>query len=90
MVGFAAGEFPRIPLNLALLKSCNIRGVFWGGWQANRPQEVPALIAELMSLYEAGKIRPHVSARYPLEQAGDAISHLASRSALGKVVVTVE
>ena len=89
VIGFPAG-IPAIPLNLTLLKSCNIVGVFWGAAVARDPAGHQRNVAELMDLYAAGKIKPHVSARYPLERAGEAITHLAERRAIGKVVVTVD
>ncbi|MFN4177807.1 NADPH:quinone oxidoreductase family protein [Phenylobacterium sp.] len=90
VVGFAAGEIPKIPLNLALLKGCDIVGVFWGAWVGKNPEKHRESIAELMKMYEAGKIKPYVSERFPLSRAADAIKHLASRKAMGKVVVTVD
>ncbi len=89
VVGFPAG-IPRVPLNLALLKSCDICGVFWGAAVARDPAAHAQNIKALMGLYEAGKIRPHVSEHYPLDRAAEAITHLATRKALGKVVVMVE
>ena len=90
VVGFAAGEIPKIPLNLALLKGCQIVGVFWGGWVAKNPEKHRKNVAELLEMYAAGKIKPFISERFPLERAGEAITHLATRKALGKVVVTVD
>jgi NADPH:quinone reductase len=89
VVGFPAG-IPRLPLNLALLKSCDIVGVFWGAAVARDPRAHQQNVKELFALYAAGKIRPHVSEHYPLARAGEAISRLASRQALGKVVVTMD
>ena len=89
VIGFPAG-IPRIPLNLALLKSCDICGVFWGAAVARDPVAHAKNLKELFQLYNEGKIRPHVSEHYPLARAAEAISHLASRKALGKVVVMVE
>jgi len=89
VVGFAAGEIPRIPLNLALLKSCDIRGVFYGAWARRNPPLERQLIAELLELYAQGKIAPYISERFPLERGGEAIAHLGGRKALGKVLVTV-
>ncbi|MGH6958292.1 MAG: NADPH:quinone oxidoreductase family protein [Caulobacteraceae bacterium] len=89
VIGFPAG-IPRVPLNLALLKSCDICGVFWGAAVARDPKAHAKNVKELMDLYVSGKIRPHVSEHYPLERAPEAIAHLASRKALGKVVVTVD
>ena len=89
VVGFAAGEIPKIPLNLALLKGCEIVGVFWGAWVGKNPERHQASIAELMKMYVDGKIKPHIQARFPLERGGEAITMLAERKAMGKVVVTV-
>jgi NADPH2:quinone reductase len=89
VIGFPAG-IPRIPLNLALLKGCDIVGVFWGAAVARDPAGHQRNVAELMALYAEGKIKPHVSERFPLARAGEAISHLAARKALGKVVVTID
>lgn len=89
VIGFPAG-IPAVPLNLMLLKSCNIVGVFWGAAVARDPAAHAQNVKELMALYAAGKIRPHVSEHFPLERAGEAIAHLASRKAMGKVVVTTE
>ena len=89
VIGFPAG-IPRIPLNLALLKSCDIVGVFWGAAVARDPKAHQQNVKELMDLYAAGKIKPFVSERFPLAKAADAIAHLASRKAMGKVVVTMD
>jgi len=88
VIGFPAG-IPKIPLNLTLLKSCQIVGVFWGAFTARNPAENAENVKELLALYTAGKIRPHVSARFPMDQAGEAIRQLSSRKAQGKVVVTM-
>jgi NADPH2:quinone reductase len=90
VIGFAAGEIPRIPLNLALLKGCDIVGVFWGTWTQKNPGLFAQSIEELLQMYAAGKIKPYVSERFPLSKGADAIAHLGSRQAMGKVVVTVD
>lgn len=90
VVGFAAGDIPKIPLNLALLKGCDIVGVFWGSWVGKNPKRHAQSVQELLQFYADGKIKPHVSERFPLAKAPDAIRHLASRQAMGKVVVTVD
>jgi NADPH2:quinone reductase len=90
VVGFAAGDIPKIPLNLALLKGCDIVGVFWGNWTARNPGLFLQSIDELIEMYVAGKIKPYVSERFPLEKGADAIAHLGSRKAMGKVVVTMD
>jgi len=89
VVGFPAG-IPRIPLNLPLLKGCDIVGVFWGTAVARDPKAHLQNVRELFDLYAAGKIKPFVSERFPLAKAADAIAHLASRKAMGKVVVTMD
>jgi NADPH:quinone reductase len=88
VIGFPAG-IPKIPLNLTLLKGCDIVGVFWGAAVARDPKGHQENVRELLGLYAEGKIKPYVSERFPLERAADAITHLASRKAMGKVVVTV-
>ena len=89
VVGFAGGAIPRIPLNLALLKGCDIRGVFWGAWLERNSHRNLQNAAELIALYQAGRIRPTISERFPLDRAAQAIERLASRAAMGKIVVTV-
>lgn len=89
VVGFPAG-IARLPLNLTLLKSCDVCGVFWGAFTARDPQKNAEHVAELFDLLKAGKINPRVSARFPLERGGEAIAMLADRKAVGKVVVTME
>ena len=89
VVGFPAG-IPALPLNLTLLKSVSVIGVFWGAHVAREPQGHVTNMTELMRFYAEGKIRPRISRTYPLVQAADAIRALGDRSALGKVVVTVD
>ncbi len=88
VVGFPAG-IAKLPLNLTLLKSCDVCGVFWGAFAARDPKRNHANIAELFDLYAAGKIRPHISGTYPLERGGEAIAKLGDREATGKLVVTI-
>ncbi len=89
VVGFAAGDIPKIPLNLALLKGCQIVGVFWGAFVGREPERHRRNASELMQWWQQGKLRPHVSSTYPLERAGEALRELADRRAMGKVVVNV-
>jgi len=89
VVGFPAG-IPKLPLNLTLLKSCQVVGVFWGAFSRRDPKANAANIAELMALYAKGAIKPVVSERFPLSRAGEAIARLAARKAMGKIVVTME
>lgn len=88
VIGFPAG-IPKIPLNLTLLKSCQVVGVFWGAAVARDPKANDANIAELFDLHAKGKIKPRISAHFPLERGGEAIQHLADRKVQGKVVVTI-
>ncbi len=88
VIGFPAG-IPKIPLNLTLLKSCDIRGVFWGAFALRDPAANAAHVDALFALWSEGKIGPKVSATYPLERAGDAIAALRDRKAVGKLVVTL-
>jgi NADPH:quinone reductase-like Zn-dependent oxidoreductase len=89
VVGFTAG-IAKLPLNLTLLKACDVRGVFWGAWTAREPAQFKAEVAQLFDMVKAGKIRPRVSARYPLAKGGEAIALLENRLAVGKVVVTMD
>ncbi len=89
VVGFPAG-IPKLPLNLTLLKSCDVCGVFWGAFAARDPKGNAAHVATLFRLWDEGKIAPKVSATYPLERGGDAIAALAARTVIGKVVVTLD
>ncbi|WP_191992982.1 NADPH:quinone oxidoreductase family protein [Sphingomonas parva] len=86
VVGFPAG-IPKLPLNLTLLKSCDVRGVFWGAFAARDPEANRRHIETLFRLWDEGKIAPKVSRTWPLEQGGEAIAHMAARKALGKLVV---
>jgi NADPH:quinone reductase len=88
VVGFPAG-IAKLPLNLTLLKSCDVCGVFWGAFAARDPKRNHANIAELFDLYAAGKIKPVISEVFPLERAGEAIARLGDRKAVGKLVVTI-
>lgn len=89
VVGFPAG-IPKLPLNLTLLKSCDVRGVFWGAFAARDPKANAAHIETLFRLWREGKIAPKVSRTWPLERGGEAIAHMAARKAVGKLVVTME
>jgi NADPH2:quinone reductase len=88
VIGFPQG-IAKLPLNLALLKSCQVVGVFWGAFAARDPKGNAQNAMELFALYERQAIKPRISKRFPLREAGAAISWLAERRALGKVVVTV-
>jgi NADPH2:quinone reductase len=89
VIGFAAGEIPRIPLNLPLLRGCQVVGVFWGAFAQRHPAHRQRTLDELGALWRDAKLHPYVSATYPLERAGEALTDLAARRATGRVVVTV-
>ncbi len=89
VVGFPAG-IAKMPLNLTLLKSCDIAGVFWGAFTAREPVKFRQQVEELFELMKAGKIDPLVSETFPLERGGEAIAKLESRQAVGKLVVTMD
>jgi NADPH2:quinone reductase len=89
VVGFAAGEIPKIPLNLVLLKGCAIVGVFWGDFVRREPDRFAASVARLSAWYREGKLRPHVSRTFPLERTAEALRLMADRQVVGKVVISV-
>lgn len=88
VVGFAAGDIPKVPLNLALLKGCSIVGVFWGAFTRNEPENNRRNNEELMQLYAQGKVKPHIHATYPLERAAEALNDVMYKRVSGKVVLT--
>lgn len=88
VVGFPAG-IPRLPLNLTLLKSCDVCGVFWGAFVAREPSAHAAHMARLFRLWATGEIAPVISAVLPFEQGGEAIARIARRESIGKLVVKV-
>ncbi len=88
VVGFPAG-IPKIPLNLTLLKGCQIVGVFWGAHTLREPKAHEENMADLYRMYAEGKIKPRISARFPLEKAADALTLMQDRKVLGKVVLDV-
>jgi len=87
VIGFAAGEIPKMPLNLALLKGCDIRGVFWGNWARLNPEKNRANLEKLVKWTAEGKISSHVDRTFPLAQTADALKVLAGRKAMGKVIL---
>ncbi|HEY2032447.1 MAG TPA: NADPH:quinone oxidoreductase family protein [Rhizomicrobium sp.] len=89
VIGFAAGNIPKVPLNLTLLKGCQIVGVFWGAMAARDPKHAADSMQRLLNMVAAGKLKPYVSEHFPLADAGKAIRLLMDRKAKGKVVVTV-
>jgi NADPH2:quinone reductase len=87
VVGFAAGEIPKLPLNLVLLKSCDVRGVFWGSWTEREPAAHRANMADVLRWCAEGKLSAHVHAVYPLAEAAKALNAIATRKVMGKVVL---
>jgi NADPH2:quinone reductase len=88
VVGFAAGEIPKIPLNLPLLKGCSIVGVFWGDLTRREPGTFFERARQLGAWYQEGRLKPAVSMTLPLERAAEALSLVASRQVKGKIVLT--
>ncbi|WP_434417723.1 NADPH:quinone oxidoreductase family protein [Nannocystis pusilla] len=87
VVGFAAGEIPKIPLNLVLLKGCQIVGVFWGAFAARDPAKNHANAERIFAAVAAGQLRPHVDASLPFARAGEALARMERREVLGKLVL---
>jgi NADPH2:quinone reductase len=87
VIGFAAGDIPRVPLNLPLLKGCSIVGVFYGEHGTRSPQEQRALVDELIEMLASGRIKPEVTAQFPLDDAAGALRELMDRKVVGKAVV---
>jgi NADPH2:quinone reductase len=87
VIGFAAGEIPKLPLNLVLLKSCDIRGVIWGAWVARNPQGQRALMTEIVRWCAEGKLSAHVHKVYPLAEIAAALKAIADRKVMGKIVL---
>ena len=87
VVGFAAGDIPKIPLNLALLKGCQIVGVFWGQFVMREPEKNRAHAAKVFGAIAAGKLAPHVDATFPFARASEALARMEQRKVLGKVLL---
>jgi len=87
VIGFTTGDIPRIPLNLPLLKGCSIVGVFWGAFSGRDPRRSQQYLQELLTWFAEGRLKPHISASYPLEQAAQALNDVMERKVMGKVVL---
>jgi len=87
VVGFTAGEIPKLPLNLVLLKGCDIRGVFWGSWTKREPQKQHALLTDVARWAAEGKLSAHVHAVYPLSEIVTAMKLISDRKVMGKIVL---
>jgi NADPH2:quinone reductase len=90
VIGFAGGEIPRLPANVPLLKGSAIVGVYWGEWLKREPEAARREMGELFGWLADGRVKPHVSARYPLARTGEALAALARRAVTGKVVIEPE
>jgi NADPH2:quinone reductase len=90
VIGFASGEIPRLPVNLALIKGSSIVGVYWGEWMRREPARARAEMTELLGWLRDGRVKPHVSARYPLARTADALLALTQRAVTGKIVIEPE
>jgi NADPH2:quinone reductase len=90
VVGFAAGEIPKIPLNLVLLKGCAIVGVFWGEFVRREPALFNESVRNLCQWYAEGKLKPHISEVLPLERAAEALQKMTSRQVTGKIVLRMQ
>jgi NADPH2:quinone reductase len=90
VIGFASGEIPRLPLNLPLLKGSSIVGVYWGDWLRREPERARGEMGELAGWLRDGRVKPHVSGRYPLARTADALIAMTRRSVTGKIVIEPE
>ena len=90
MIGFAAGRIPTLPLNLPLLKGASVIGVFWGASVEQQPEQFQTDMRDLIGWLAEGKLKPHIGARYSLEQAPRAIADLMEGRATGKLVIEID
>ena len=88
IIGFASGKIPQIPANIVLVKNCDVIGYYWGSYRAHKPALVNQSIRTLLGWFAAGKLKPHVSHRLDLAEAGQALELLRTRKATGKVILT--
>jgi NADPH:quinone reductase len=89
IVGFASGTIPQIPANILLVKNLTVIGYTWAPHRQLAPETMNASFTELLTWLAEGKIRPHVSRTYPLEQAREALDALRARRSTGKIVLTI-
>ena len=87
VIGFAAGQIPSLPLNLALLKGASIVGVFWGDFTRREPERNAEGMKEMFGWLQSGKLRPHVSGRYSLDQVVQALNDMSARQVTGKILI---
>ena len=89
VIGFAGGQVPHFPANILLVKNIEVIGLYWGGYAAFKPQVITKSLGDLMGLYAAGNLHPHVSNALPLEQTAEGMELMRSRKSTGKVVITM-
>jgi len=89
VIGFASGTIPKYPINLALLKGCQLVGVFWGDFRRREPEVHLQNTEDLFALYSAGKLKPLISQKFPLEKYVDALNVFVNRQAVGKIVIQI-
>ena len=89
VIGFASGEIPKFPANLALLKEASIVGVWWGTWSAKNPSEQVKNVQEMAAMIAEGRLNPKVTAEYPLDQFKKAFRSISERNVKGKIVFTM-
>jgi NADPH2:quinone reductase len=87
VIGFAAGEIPKIALNLILLKGCDVQGVFWGAHVEKEPERHQANMRQLLDWVTAGMIKPHIHKTWPLEKTAEALQAIAKREVMGKAII---
>ncbi len=88
-IGFASGSVPQIPANHLLVKNLDVMGLYWGGYLRFNPDVLQTSLCELMELYEAGGLKPHISASYPLEAVADALDALRQGRSTGKIIIEI-
>ena len=90
VIGFASGDIPNFPINIALLKEASVTGVWWGTWAKHNPKESFQNMMELAGMVGRGELTPRVTESYPLEQFTKAFGAITERRAMGKVVLTMD
>ncbi len=89
VIGFASGDFNRARTNILLVKNIAVMGFYWGSYSMHRPSAIGESMTELVHMWEAGRLKPHISHTMPLERAGDALALMMDRKSTGKMVLTV-
>ena len=87
VIGFASGDIPRLPLNVVMLKGCDILGVFWTAFVEREPEAHRANTIEVLNWCQEGRLTPHVHGTFPLTETADALTVIQERKANGKVIV---